>query len=116
MLLYAKKIAGPNRYCYLYIKEKYKVYYIKPGLHNLGVMLAKSSFGHDIKIYDVERTICDIARSHSKIDLQIFNDTLKRYTKLQTSNFLLLNEYVQKFNKKLYSATAWAATVYPFTS
>ncbi|NLI91574.1 MAG: hypothetical protein GX434_05030 [Peptococcaceae bacterium] len=78
------------------IKEKYKVFYIRPELHNVGIMLAKNSFGHDVKIYNVERTICDIIRSRSKMDLQIFYDALKRYTKSKTLDYLTLNEYAKE--------------------
>lgn len=52
---------------------------IKASLFELGKMIMKSPFGNDIALYDKERTICDIIRSRSRIDKQIFNDGLKRY-------------------------------------
>jgi hypothetical protein len=48
------------------VSENNKVYYIKKELHELGVITAKTSFGNEIKVYDVERTICDILRSRER--------------------------------------------------
>ena len=45
------------------ISERFKVYYIKKEFHLLGATKVKTSFGNAIKVYNVERTICDIIRS-----------------------------------------------------
>lgn len=80
------------------ISENNKIYYIKNELHSLGVTTAKTSFGNDIRLYNIERTICDTVRSRNKIDIQIFNDTLKRYIKLKSADFNLLSEYAKEFH------------------
>ena len=80
------------------ISESNKIYYIKSELHSLGITTAKTSFGNDIKLYNVERTICDIVRSRNKIDIQILNDAVKRYVKLKSADFNLLSEYAKKFH------------------
>jgi hypothetical protein len=54
--------------------------------------------GNDIKLYNIERIICDIVRSRNKIDIQILNDALKRYIKLKSADFNLLGEYAKKFH------------------
>jgi len=79
------------------IKDNYKVFYIKPELYQLGKTTAKTTFGNKVTVYDIERTICDIVRSRSKIDIQIFNDALKRYVKLKTADFNKLYIYAQAF-------------------
>jgi predicted transcriptional regulator of viral defense system len=80
------------------ISENNKVYYIKNELHSLGVTIAKTSFGNGIRLYNIERTICDMVRSRNKIDIQIFNDALKRYIKLKSADFNLLGEYAKEFH------------------
>lgn len=40
-----------------------QVYTIKKDLHEVGVTMMKTPFGHDVPVYDMERTICDIVRS-----------------------------------------------------
>lgn len=75
------------------IKSNYKVFYIKPDLYELGKIAGETIFGNRIMLYDMERTICDIVRSRSRIDIQIFNDALKRYSKLQTADLNKLYHY-----------------------
>lgn len=96
------------------ISENNKVYYIKNELHSLGITTSKTSFGNDIKLYNIERTICDIVRSRNKIDIQILNDALKRYVKLKSADFNLLGEYAKKFHvdkiiKKYMEVLLWVA-------
>jgi predicted transcriptional regulator of viral defense system len=85
------------------LAKKFKVYYIKKELYALGLCEVKSSFGNPIMTYDVERTICDIVRSRSRIDIQIFNDALKRFVNKKSVDYSLLMIYAKKFKveKKL---------------
>lgn len=99
------------------ISENNKVYYIKNELHSLGVTAAKTSFGNDIRLYNIERTICDMVRSRNKIDIQIFNDALKRYIKLKSADFNLLGEYAKEFHidkiiKKYMEVLLWVAKLW----
>ena len=80
------------------ISNKFKIYYIKKELHNLGIEKKSTIFGNIIKTYDIERTICDIVRSRNRVDIQIFNVALKRYAKMSSADFTLLNEYAKKLN------------------
>ena len=58
-----------------------KVYTIKKELHDVGIVTMNTPFGNPISVYDMERTICDIVRSRSGIEMQTFQDALKQYTK-----------------------------------
>ncbi len=78
------------------ISERIKVYYIKKEKHNLGVTEVKTSFGNTIKVYNIERTICDIIRSKSRIDIQIMNEAMKRFVKIKSVDYTLLMEYAKK--------------------
>lgn len=80
------------------ISENNKIYYIKDELHSLGVDTGETTFGNDIKLYNVERTICDIVRSRNRVDIQILNEALKRYVKLKSADFTLLGEYAREFH------------------
>ncbi|MBI9046272.1 MAG: type IV toxin-antitoxin system AbiEi family antitoxin domain-containing protein [Anaerolineaceae bacterium] len=80
------------------ISEKFKIYYIKKELHQIGVEEAKSSFGNPIKIYGMEKTICDILKSRERVDIQILNDALKRFVKLTTADYSLLMQYAKQLN------------------
>ena len=80
------------------ISERFKIYYIKKDLHLMGVIEGKTSFGNTIKIYNVERTICDILRSRNRIDIQIFTDALKRVVNKKQLDYALLMEYARKLD------------------
>lgn len=78
------------------ISERFKIYYIKKDLHLMGVIKRKTSFGNTIRLYNTERTICDILRSKNRIDVQIFSDALKRLEKKKQLDSILLLEYARK--------------------
>ena len=80
------------------ISEGFKIYYIKKELHTMGVIEEKTSLGNTIRIYNLERTICDILRSRNRIDVQIFSDALKRVAKKKQLDSSLLLEYARKLN------------------
>jgi len=78
------------------VAERFKIYYIKKEFHELGVETVKSSHGNPIRTYNIERTICDLIRSRSRIDIQILNDALKRFVKLKSADHSLLMDYARK--------------------
>lgn len=72
-------------------------HYINKERHEIGLITKKLDDGTSIKIYNMERTICDIIRDRNKIDSQIFNTALKEYMKRNDKNLNLLYEYAKKF-------------------
>ena len=78
------------------VADRFKIYYIKKEFHELGVETVKSTHGNPIRTYNVERTICDLIRSRSRIDIQILNDALKRFVKLKSADHSLLMDYARK--------------------
>jgi predicted transcriptional regulator of viral defense system len=82
------------------LSSELKIYYVKKDLHNLGLITTKTSFGNEIFIYDIERTLCDIIRSRNKIDIQILNDALKKYVLLNSNNYNKLMNYAKKLRVK----------------
>jgi predicted transcriptional regulator of viral defense system len=79
------------------IKVKCNVYYVKPNLAALGRTGIPSGMGHDVAVYDVERTVCDVARSRNRIDNQVFLDALKNYAARPDSDLGRLEEYARVF-------------------
>ncbi|NTW96702.1 MAG: abortive phage infection protein [Erysipelotrichaceae bacterium] len=79
------------------LSDRLKIYYIKGEYHILGVIETQTALGNPIKIYNSERTICDILRSKSRIDQQIFSDALKRFGRSKQIDFYLLSDYSNKF-------------------
>lgn len=79
------------------ISERVKTYYIKKELHSLGTVDMTTSFGNPIRVYNIERTICDCVRSRNRIDIQILNDALKRYVRLKSTDLGLMMDYAKTF-------------------
>jgi len=75
-----------------------KVYTIRKDLYVLGETEATTSFGHVVRIYNKERTVCDIVRSRSRVEIQTFQDALKQYSKSKDKNLRQLMEYARKFH------------------
>ena len=74
-----------------------KVYTIKRELHNVGIVTMNTSFGNPVPVYDMERTICDIVRSRSGIEIQTFQAALKQYAKRTDKDLRKLMRYAQMF-------------------
>jgi len=73
-------------------------HYISKDKIEIGLTKKELEDGTTIRLYDMERTICDIIRDRNKIDSQIFNTALKEYMKRNDKNLNLLYEYAKKFN------------------
>lgn len=75
-----------------------KIYRIKPELHTLGVRELPSPGGHQLRVYNAERTICDMIRSRSNIEIQDYQTALRSYLRLKEKNIPLLMEYAEEFH------------------
>ena len=75
-----------------------KIYTVKKDLLNIGKMTVSDSFGNDIPMYDLERTICDLVRSRSSIEIQEFNTALKTYAAGRKKDLNRLMDYAKLFH------------------
>lgn len=78
--------------------EGVKVFTVKKELFRLGVIMVSTSLGHTVEAYGPERTLCDIIRSRSSIESQIFQDSLKQYVRRRDKNLHVLMEYAAIFH------------------
>lgn len=79
-------------------KDGIQVYTIKKELHKEGIVMMRTSFGHSVPVYNMERTICDIIRNRNKTEIQTFQSALKQYAKRKDKNLRLLMQYAVKFH------------------
>ena len=79
-----------------------KAYRVKKELLTLGVTSIEID-GYEVRIYDRERTICDIIRNVNKIDKETFNKAIQRYLKDPQKNIVNLVNYskILKVDKKV---------------
>ena len=72
-------------------------------IYNLGIAEAKTIFGNRVKVYDEERTICDIIKYRDKYDGETFVKAIKLYVR-KTRNQIKLFAYARrmKIEKKVF--------------
>ncbi len=85
-------------------KGKYKLdypliepYYQDPKYLNIGVSTFQVQ-GFGIRIFDRDRTICDVMRYEKKLGKEVFSNAVMRYIKDQKKNIRHLFEYAEVFN------------------
>lgn len=63
----------------------------------------KAPGDNPIRVYNPERTLCDILTTRSNIGIQVITDAFKRNTRSLQKDILLLSEYAKQFqvDKKL---------------
>ena len=92
-------ITLPFGYSGVLQKEKKVILnFVKRELLDLGVIEMTSPFGMKIKVYDIERTICDIIKNKNKMDAEIFSKALKDYAKSKNKNLSKLTKYARAMN------------------
>ena len=74
------------------------LFYTKKELLDLGVTNYKLESGNIIRVYDLDKTICDIIKNKNKIDGEIFNKAIRGYFYSKKKNTLRLYEYAKKMN------------------
>jgi predicted transcriptional regulator of viral defense system len=79
------------------ISENFNVFTVKQEFYELGVIQMKTIFGHKVRAYCLERTICDCIRSRNRMDIAITTDAMKRYAKRKDKNLHLLMKYAKSF-------------------
>ena len=76
--------------------KKYKFFYVKKDLHGLGVQVINTNYDNKIKIYDIDRTICDIIKNKNKLDISLVTEAIKNYINSSKKNIFRLTKYAKK--------------------
>lgn len=77
-------------------KENVQCAQCKDELYNLGIVEVITPGGHSVKVYNIERTLCDILRTHNHVDIELVTEAFKRYAVKKDKNLILLSEYAKK--------------------
>ena len=79
------------------IKDQCKCHYIRPDLHELGLIEKPTTFGNIVRCYDIERTLCDILRSRNRMDEETVIAAIKSYGEFKDKNMIRLEDYAERF-------------------
>ena len=82
-----------------------KVYYVNNKFIDTGFIEIKDDAVNTIKVYDIEKTVCDIIKRKDRIELQIYSEVIQNYYKGKVKMRTLskfAKELVIRFQKLLY--------------
>ena len=92
-------ITVPNNYFNYKIKE-HNVFYVNKDIYRLGLTEVKTPMGNNVRAYDVERCICDIIRSKSRMDSEHIKYSVKEYIKRKDKDLVKLSHYAKEMGIK----------------
>ena len=89
-------VTVPSGYHSAALSESAKVYQIRQEVFELGLTQAVSPTGFPVRVYNAERTVCDLLRSRSQVEIQDLLAALKTYVRQTDRNIPLLTRYAKK--------------------
>ena len=93
---YNYTVTVPQSYHVNSINEKCNVFYVSDDILELGVCEVDTPNGNKVKVYDLERSICDIIRSKNRMDLEQVKKTIRKYLKSSFKDLNKISEYSKK--------------------
>ena len=91
----------PRGYNSKSIKDKnIQVRYAIRDIYNLGATSILSPCGNELKVYNVERTLCDIVKGNNSSDIQVVNQAMKEYAASKEKDMNKLLDYAETLRVK----------------
>lgn len=91
------EVTVPRGYNAVHLRRKnIKVRVLKKELYELGKTVNESGYGNPIMVYDKERTICDAIIDRKKMDVQMFQISVKEYMSDPTRKLQILVQYAEE--------------------
>ena len=92
-------ITVPNNY-FNYKLKNHNVFYVDKEIYNMGLTEVETPYVNKVRVYDIERCICDIIRSKNRMDLEHIKYSIRSYIKRKDKNIKKLSEYAEKLGIK----------------
>lgn len=80
------------------VNGDYNIHYTSDRYFDVGIIDIKTRYGNMVKIYNVERCICDILRKESENNIELQNRVLDNYFESEDKDIKRLLEYSKIFN------------------
>ena len=92
-------ITVPNNY-FNYKLKNHNVFYVDKKIYELGLTEIVTPMGNIVKVYDVERCICDVIRSKNRMDFEHVKYSIRLYLKRKDKDLIKLANYASKMGIK----------------
>lgn len=89
-------VSIPKNYNPYRFKDFVNVYRINDELFELGVTSKKTPLSMKVRVYNLERTVCDIIKDKNSIDIEIRNKAIKNCIRSKEFNASKMFEYAKK--------------------
>ena len=98
-------LAVPHGYISKTLSAEYDVRHVAKEYANEGIVSVKSDLGNDLRLYCIERTLCELLHKPSDLDKERFIPAIRKYAASPEKDFLLLMKFGRIFHveKKLLS-------------
>ena len=80
--------------------KKHNVFYVDNDIYELGLTEVETPMGNKVKVYDIERCICDIIRSKNRMDFEHVKHSVREYVKRKDKDLVKLSLYAEKLGVK----------------
>ena len=96
----------PNKFCMTFPatynltgakKENIRCSQVIDDLYEVGLTEIGTPAHNIVRVYNRERTLCDILKKSNQTDIQLITQAFKEYAKLQSKDISLLSEYSKLF-------------------
>ena len=101
-------IKAPNDVYDITVKRSYNsvhlrnhnVFYVDNDIYEMGITEIETPMGNKVKVYDIERCICDIIRSKNRMDMEHVKYSVREYIKRKDKDLVKLSLYAEKLGIK----------------
>lgn len=90
-------ISVPHGYISKNLSEQYDVRHVAKESAEEGIKIIKSEMGNDLRIYSIERTLCELLHKPSDLDKERFIPAIQKYLRSKNKDILILMHFAKMF-------------------
>ena len=90
-------ISVPHGYISKNLSEQYDVRHVAKESAEEGIKIIKSELGNDLRVYSIERTVCERLHKPSDLDKERFIPAIQKYLRSKNKDILILMHFAKMF-------------------
>ena len=90
-------ISVPHGYISKNLSEQYDVRHVAKESAEEGIKIIKSELGNDLRVYSIERTLCELLHKPSDLDKERFIPAIQKYLHSKNKDILTLMHFAKMF-------------------
>lgn len=90
------EVSVPYSYKINDVPNNVRVYYVKNEIFQMGVCNVRTSFGNEVRAYNMERIVCDFIQNRNDVDPEIFIKTIRIFATSKKYDLETLYDYARR--------------------